>query len=71
MTTKITLPPLPPYAGFYPQTNVPVWTERMLRARDEEVARRVLEGAAKVCGRYSEGQWLASSIRNLEVKHHE
>ncbi len=64
--TTITLPPLP-----VPDT----WDKRykpdQLRARDLEVARLVLESAAKVCGRYSEGQWLASSIRALEVKHHE
>jgi hypothetical protein len=78
--TTITLPPLPPYAGFYPQTNVPVWTERMLRARDLEVARLVLEGAAELCQNerlmFGDEEWnirceLAQAMRALEVKHHE
>jgi hypothetical protein len=69
--TTILLPPLPlPHFGA-PWNPPMVFTEDQLRARDLEVAKAVLEGAAKVCGRYSEGQWFASSIRALEVKHHE
>lgn len=41
-----------------------------VRARDLEVARLVLEGAAKV-GRSYSGIRVADAIRALEVRHHE
>ena len=56
-----------------PLPSIDAWpnTLEKLRARDLEVARVVLEAAAKVCDRYTEGQWLAEQIRTLELKHHE
>ena len=51
--TTITLPPLPkPFpAGYIAQTEY-FYTAKQLRARDLEVARLVLEGAAKVLTDY-------------------
>ena len=71
--TAIKLPSPPvPVRGFFGALHrgyiVPI-TETDLRARDLEVARVVLEAAAKVCDRYTEGQWLAEQIRALEFKH--
>lgn len=66
MTTKITLPPLPP-------DNIKVLAIELVRARDLEVARIVLEGAAKVAELSHPDDWafIGAAIRNLEVKHHE
>ena len=61
---SIKLPPLPNFRDW-------PYRHEELRARDLEVARVVLEAAAKVCDRYTEGQWLAEQIRTLELKHHE
>jgi hypothetical protein len=70
--TTITLPPLPP-ADEWPSID-------QLRARDLEVARVVLEGAANVAApklmsyMNAAGQLrekIGNDIRALEVKHHE
>jgi hypothetical protein len=65
--TTITLPPLP---SIY-ENHAGKWIDvDDVRARDLEVARMVLEGAAE----YVSGWHLvatANAIRNLEVKHHE
>jgi hypothetical protein len=77
--TAITLPPLPePMHGFYA---TPMYSPDQLRARDLEVARAVLEGAALKCEgerrlgiddeRAYYGDLMAEAIRELEVKHHE
>lgn len=79
MADPITLPPLPdPYTGL--ATNL----KEMIRARDIEVARLVLEAAAQTCkqkaGRmrnmrdYAGGNALdhaAMLINELQVRHHE
>jgi hypothetical protein len=93
--TTITLPPLPdpdmqesnPYEGSpynpYPGKQSLNWySPASIRARDLEVARVVLEGAANLC--YDQrGNWsvegvgqvalenAADAIQKLEVKHHE
>ena len=82
MTTTITLPPLPkPFpAGYIAQTEY-FYTAKQLRARDLEVARLVMEGAANLCKQNAE-RWVdyracyvanecAKAISILEVKHHE
>jgi hypothetical protein len=71
--TTITLPPLPDPDSKYGLN----W----IRARDLEVARLVLEGAALKCEgerrlgiddeRAYYGDLMAEAIRALEVKHHE
>jgi hypothetical protein len=56
-----------------------MYSPDQLRARDLEVARMVLEGAAKVCGHWSKQNHVyvngalrcGEDIRNLEVKRHE
>jgi hypothetical protein len=51
-----------------------VWYEaEELRARDEEVARVVLEGAAQKLESLDgfRAQLLAMTVRRIEVKHHE
>jgi hypothetical protein len=71
--TTITLPPLPePYYDTWPLT------PDALRARDLEVARLVLEGAAQHCYKFNiQGQYslvgarLGNDLMNIEVKHHE
>lgn len=64
---SITLPPLAwPYTGL--ATNI----KEMIRARDLEVARVVLEGAAEICAQYQGSpEVTAEIIRALEVRHHE
>jgi hypothetical protein len=76
--TKITLPPLPDFAvNALPKVQVD-----LLLARDLEVARAVLEGAAQMADRYHTGDWhsdddtgsevaswLAAQFRALEVSH--
>lgn len=54
-----------------PLPSIDAWpnTLEKLRARDIEVAKCVLEAAAKVCGPYSHGQWFADKIKKLEIKH--
>ena len=91
MTTPILLPPLPALAestvymwvrhesGRY--DSLPVDILALIRARDLEVARLLLEGAANFCtDEYHTGDgWgtttydrrCAAGILNLEVKHHE
>ena len=56
-----------------PLPSIDAWpnTLEKLRARDLEIVECALEAAAKVCDRYTEGQWLAEQIRTLELKHHE
>ena len=56
-----------------PLPSIDAWpnTLEKLRARDLEIVECALEAAAKVCDRYTEGQWLAEQIRALEFKHHE
>jgi hypothetical protein len=85
--TTITLPPLPlPHFGA-PWNPPMVFTEDQLRARDLEVARLVLEEAAKLCrkeaaasviGHTRKAVWqaevagrCAAAVDALEVKHHE
>jgi hypothetical protein len=73
--TTITLPPLPCVG------DLAFMTPEELRARDLEVARAVLEGAALKCEgerrlgiddeRAYYGDLMAEAIRELEVKHHE
>ena len=45
--------------------------EEVLRARDLEVARVLLEAAAKACGHLAQADAVAAAIRALEVRHHE
>jgi hypothetical protein len=74
--TTITLPPLPePFpAGYIAQTEY-FYTADQLRARDLEVARLVLEGAAQFFRENDSllfwGSQAASHINDIEVKHHE
>ena len=76
---SITLPPLPKVdhdAGWHRQ-----YTADQLRARDIEVARLVLEAAAKLCKgerllglddeRAYYGELMVDAIRKMEVRHHE
>jgi hypothetical protein len=80
--TTIILPPLPePRSGWVADDHHMTWyTADQLRARDLEVARMVLEGAANLCKQNAE-RWVdyracyvanecAKAISNLEVKHH-
>lgn len=89
MSNPIILPPLPEPAG----TLVPPamtagsswyshgYTADQLRARDIEVARLVLEAAAKLCKgerllglddeRAYYGELMVDAIRKMEVHHHE
>ena len=61
--------PLPPIPDMYFDT----WplTPEKLRARDQEIARVVLEAAAKVCEQWdaTHPRRLATAIRALEFKH--
>lgn len=71
---------LPPMMS-HPECHTYVWTDQekaAIRARDIEVARLVLEAAAKVCEVQSDTgsinqQWMrercAEAIRNLEISH--
>jgi hypothetical protein len=68
--TTITLPPLPE-PDCITEMGVEYHSAYLIRTYSRQIAQLVLEGAANVCDRYLEGQWLASRIRNLEVKHHE
>ena len=84
--TTITLPPLPKHKMLgldqYGSPTVYGWTATQLRARDEEVARLVLEGAADFC--YDQrSNWsvedvgqvalenAGDAIKKLEVKQYE
>jgi hypothetical protein len=84
MTTPILLPPLPALA----ERTVCIWVRHesgrydslfvdilaLIRARDLEVARVVLEGAARWYndeGREECRSDVAECLRNLKVKHHE
>jgi hypothetical protein len=87
--TTIPLPPLPPTDKILKIANdidenieyVHYYNSDTLRARDLEVARAVLEGAANLCKQNAE-RWVdyracyvanecAKAISILEVKHHE
>ncbi len=86
MSNAIILPPLPAriitmyvegergtypiYKAIYKAIYKDGYTADELRARDLEVVRLVLEGAANVATENRE-PWTASGIRNIEVKHHE
>jgi hypothetical protein len=65
--TTITLPPLP---SIY-ENHAGKWIDvDDVRARDLEVARVVLEGAAKVCDDTWGGKSsMSAAIRNIEVRH--
>jgi hypothetical protein len=79
----ITLPPLPEPVYTFDEDGNKVFYEKaaLVRARDLEVARAVLEGAALKCEgerrlgiddeRAYYGDLMAEAIRELEVKHHE
>jgi hypothetical protein len=75
--TTITLPPLPVAdPELVKRFGPPTYTLDQLRARDLEVARVVLEGAAKCCEKKdyrheSARAEIGADIRALEVKHHE
>jgi hypothetical protein len=80
--TTITLPPLPPTDKILKIGNdidgnieyVYYWNSDTLRARDLEVARAVLEGAAQAARSIGNHYWpitCADAINALEVKHHE
>ena len=66
--TTITLPPLPEPVYTFDEDGNKVFYEKaaLVRARDLEVARLVLEGAEEVADACT-----AARIRNIEVKHHE
>jgi len=67
MSNAITLPPLPEPVYTFDEDGNKVFYEKaaLVRARDLEVARLVLEGAEQVADAYT-----AARIRNIEVKHH-
>jgi hypothetical protein len=67
--TAITLPSLPIGKDYYYE----VMSYDDIRTRDLEVARLVLEGAAKVAELSHPDDWafIGATIRNLEVNHHE
>jgi len=74
--TTITLPPLPDFEGDTSPDirdfNTKRITRAELRARDLEVARLVLEGAAKKAWTSGMCPWVVvEDIHALEVKHHE
>jgi hypothetical protein len=73
MSTPILLPPLPEPDFALDQGDEPCYYAHTLRARDLEVARLVLEGAAKVAELSHPDDWafIGATIRNLEVKHYE
>ena len=87
MADPITLPPLPEPVYTYDEDGNKVFYEKasLVRARDLEVARIVLEAAAMSCERYAKNRLddeapiayvygakdCATSIRALEVRHHE
>jgi hypothetical protein len=76
MTAPILLPPLPEPDFALDQGDEPCYYAHTLRARELEVARLVLESAAKECDKQADGVvaapvYCARAIRNLEVKHHE
>ncbi len=71
--TAIILPPLPDEFLMHP-TQGECYTADQLRARDLEVARVVLEGAARWyndIGREECRSDVAHYLRNLEVGHHD
>ena len=68
----ILLPPLPEPDFALDQGDEPCYYAHTLRARDLEVARVVLEGAAELSDAMDYGLGdLSKAIRALEVKHHE
>jgi len=77
MADPITLPPLPVILARVSKAEHDT-LERQFRARDIEVARRVLEAAAKVCRDFhatdslsNYGLVMARMIDEVEVRHHE
>ena len=76
--TTITLPPLPRPDKVYSNrwgdgSDATYWySPESLRARDLEVAKAVLEGAAELSDAMDYGLGdLSKAIRALEIKHHE
>ena len=64
--------PLPPLPRLFASDKLQHATETaILRARDLEIARVVLEEAVKACGHLAQADAVASIIRALEFHHAE
>jgi hypothetical protein len=73
MSDIITLPPLPKPHMHNFEGWPTLYSADDLRARDLEIVRIVLEGAAKVAELSHPDDWafIGATLRNLEIKHHE
>lgn len=79
MSNPIILPPLPEPVYTYDEDGNKVFYEKasLVRARDIEVVRLVLEAAAKVADGFSPSErqsyieYCPDAIRKMEVRHHE
>jgi hypothetical protein len=69
----ITLPPLPEPVYTFDEDGNKVFYEKaaLVRARDLEVARLVLEGAIGACCHLAQADAVSHLLRALEVQHHE